>query len=52
MNRFSIILCAIIMSFIVYLIISYKEQSCKKCLEYMVASECNSYREPRNTVVG
>ena len=52
MNRLSIILCAVIMSLIVFIIISYKEQSCKKCLEHMVASECNAYRESRNTVVG
>lgn len=52
MNPLSIILCIIIVIVILYVIFSYKKQSCKKCLENMVASECNSYREPRNTVVG
>lgn len=55
MNTLSIILCIIIVILIVYVILSYKEQSCKKCLENMISSitsEPNSHREPRNTVVG
>ena len=55
MNRLSIILCIIIVILIFYVIFSYKEQSCKKCLENMIsniASEPDPYGEPRNTVVG
>ena len=52
MNRFSIILCIVIVIFIFYLIFSYNEQSCKRCLENMITSETYPYGEPRNTVVG
>ena len=55
MNRLSIILCVIIAILILYVLFSYKEQSCKNCLENMISSitsEPDSYRKTRNTVVG
>lgn len=52
MNCLSIILCIVIVILIFYVIFSYKEQSCKRCLENMIASEPDPYRKPRNTVVG
>ena len=52
MNRLSIILCMISVILICYVIFSYKKQSCKRCLENMIASESDPYGKPRNTVVG
>lgn len=51
MNKLTILSCIIIVFIIGYVIYSYNTLSCKKCLENMVAPECNSNRESRNTVL-
>jgi len=52
MNNLTILSSIIIICIIGYVIYSYNELSCKKCLENMVAPEPNPYREPRDTVLG
>jgi len=51
MNTLTILSCIILVSIIGYVIYSYRELSCKKCLENMVAPEPNPYGEPRNSVL-